>query len=163
MTKSHVARSTGRADTTESTLSRPLRSAARMHVRSRLGTVRWRPSMCHVDTWIPPYPAHHPDAGVRTMPSSRALHVTPIAAAPLCRVITHSLCRRTEPSPPFLSPGAAHVASTQCTAIKGGPPVASRPCQRPCPSLISHHRHACLCFLPCHRCQATSPLLSPRA
>jgi hypothetical protein len=52
---------------------------------------------------------------------------------PLRRVSARSLYRRAEPSPPFLSPDAARVASTQCTAIKGGPLVASRPRQRPCP------------------------------
>jgi hypothetical protein len=39
---------------------------------------------------------------------------TPFAAAPL---------RRAEPLPPSLSPDAAHVASTQCTTIKGGHPL----------------------------------------
>jgi hypothetical protein len=143
--------------------SRPLRSDARVHVRSRVGIVRWCPSIRHVDTWIPPCPPHHPDTGVRTTPSSRALHVTPIAATPLHHVSARSLCHHAELSPPFLSSGVARVTSTQCTTIKGGPPVASRPCQHPCPPPVSRQRRACLYFLPHRQCQATSPLLSPRA
>jgi hypothetical protein len=112
---------------------------------------------------MPPCPAHHPDTGIWTGPSSLALHVAPIAAAPLRRMSTCLFCHHAEPSPPILSPGAARVTPMQCTAIKGGDPIASRPLQRPCPPLVSRHRRAHLCFPPCHRCRATSPLLSPRA
>jgi hypothetical protein len=52
-TKPRASRSASRTDTTESTPSRPLHSAARLRVRSRVGAVCWRPSMHHVDTWIP--------------------------------------------------------------------------------------------------------------
>jgi hypothetical protein len=52
--KLRIARSAGRADTTESTPSRPLRSTACMRMHSQVGAVRWCPSMRHVDTWIPP-------------------------------------------------------------------------------------------------------------
>jgi hypothetical protein len=85
--KPHAACSTGRANTTESTPSRPLRSTAHVCVRSRVRAVRWRTSMHRVDTWIPPCPAHDPDAGVRTTPSSRAHHATPIATAPRERTL----------------------------------------------------------------------------
>jgi hypothetical protein len=96
------------------------------------------------------------------------LQVTPIAAAPLHRVSARSLYHRTEPSPPFLSPGAAHVASTHCTAIKGGPPVASRPRQRPCPPPVSRHFRTRLCFpptpsVPSHLTSPLSPCAGPRA
>jgi hypothetical protein len=81
--KPRTACSAGRADTAESTPARPLHGAARVRVHSQVGVVRWRPSMRRMDTWIPPYPAHHPDARIRTTLSSRALHVTPIITAPL--------------------------------------------------------------------------------
>jgi hypothetical protein len=162
VTKPHVARSAGRADTAESTPSSPLCSTTRVRVRSRVGTLCWRPSMHYVDTWIPPSPADHLDASVRTTPSSCALHATPIAAAPLCRVSARSLYRRTDLSPPFLSPGAARVAFTQCMTIKGGSPVASR--LRQCLVRLWYAvTVARLYFSPCCRCQATSPLLSPHA
>jgi hypothetical protein len=162
-TKPRGPHSAGRANTAESTPSRPLCSTARVRVHSRVDAVRWCPSMHCVDTWIPPCLAHHLDVGIQTMPNSHALHVTPIAAVPLRRVSARSLCRRAEPSPPFLSPGTARIASMQCTTIKGGPPITSCWRHHPCPPLISHHHHAHLYFLPRRRCQATSPLLSPRA
>jgi hypothetical protein len=161
--KPHTACPAGQADAVKSTPSRPMHSATRVHVRSRVGAVRWRPSLHHVDTWMPPCPAHHPDASVWTTPSSRALHVAPIAVVPLRHASGRSLYLRTEPSPPFLSPGAAHVTPTQCTTIKGGHPVASHPCQRLCLPPVSRHHRARLYFPPRRWCRATSPLLSPRA
>jgi hypothetical protein len=71
---------------------------------------------------MPPCPAHYPDADVRT----NAAHV-PFARLPLLLHLyttrACSLCRLTEQSPPILSPGAARVASTQCTTTKGGHPL----------------------------------------
>jgi hypothetical protein len=96
----HAARSAGQADTAESTLTRPLRSATHVCVRSRVGTVRWSPSMHLTDTWILPCPAHHSNVGVWTTPSSRALHMTPNTVVPLCRMSACSLYRHDEPSPP---------------------------------------------------------------
>jgi hypothetical protein len=157
VTKPCAAHSAGQADTVESTPSRPLCSAPHVCVHSRVGTVHWSPSVHHVDTWIPsPCLAHHPDTGVRTTPSSHALHVTPIATGPLHHMSARLLCHRAEPSHPFLSPSAAHVASTQCATIKGGPLIAYHPCQCPCPPPVSRHHCAHLCFLPCR-----PPLLSP--
>jgi hypothetical protein len=108
-------------------------------------------------------PHGHPDAPLSSSPprrrctnkhSKRALHVAPFAAAPLRRVSTRALlpCR---PVNSFLSLGAAHIASTQCTAIKGGHPW--------CLVRASTVSTSFLWILTLRRCQATSPYLSPRA
>jgi hypothetical protein len=58
--KPRTACPAGQADAVESTLSRPMHSATRVHVRSRVGAVRWRPSLHHVDTWMPPLSSSPP-------------------------------------------------------------------------------------------------------
>jgi hypothetical protein len=42
------------------------RIALLVHAHSHVGRVRWCPSLRHVDTWMPPCPAHYPDADVQT-------------------------------------------------------------------------------------------------
>jgi hypothetical protein len=98
--KPRAAYPTGRADVAESTLSRPL-------VASR----------GHLDA---PLSSSLPRRRCTGKHSSCALH-----AAPFCRCATRarSLCHRAEPPPHFLSHGTACIASTQCTAIKGGHPL----------------------------------------
>jgi hypothetical protein len=49
MMKPHAACPAGRPDASESVPSRPLHSVAR-HTCSHIARVRWRPSLCHVDT-----------------------------------------------------------------------------------------------------------------
>jgi hypothetical protein len=88
--------------------------------------------------------------------SSRALHTAPLLPLCLCATRASLLYHRAEPSPPFLSHGAARVASMQCTAIKGGQPL-----RLIHTSAVSHHCLTRLCSLPLHRCKATSPHLSP--
>jgi hypothetical protein len=68
---------------------------------------------------MPPLSSSPPRCRHTDKHSSRALHAVPFATMPLRRVSTHALppCRAINS---FLSLGAARIASTQCTAIKGG-------------------------------------------
>jgi hypothetical protein len=79
------------------------RIALLVHAHSRVGRVRWCPSLRHVDTWMPP-----PVQLTTPMSTYKQTQLT---------------CYRAEPSPPFLSPGAARVASTQCMTKIGGHPL----------------------------------------
>jgi hypothetical protein len=82
MTKSHTACPAGRDNAAESTPSRPLCNAAH---HARVARVRWRPSLCRVDTWMPPYPAHYPNTDVQTNAARVPFMWPPFAATPLRR------------------------------------------------------------------------------
>jgi hypothetical protein len=61
------------------------------HACSRVGRVRCRPSLHRVDTWMPPCPAHYPDANVRTNAARVPFTRPPFATAPLCHTSTLAL------------------------------------------------------------------------
>jgi hypothetical protein len=73
-----------------------------------------------VDTWMSPCPAHYPDADVQTNAARVPFTQPPFCC---CAMRARLLYCCTKPSPPFLSHGAARIASTQCMAIKGGHPL----------------------------------------
>jgi hypothetical protein len=132
----------------------------------RVGTMHWRAHACRMATTIPPYPAHLLTTNVRTKipsasPPRQPLPLLPsLRFAPRERTLT-LLPRRAKPSPPLLSHGVACDASTQCMAIKGGHPLHLIRTS----TVSASDKPSPLCsplFSALHRCQATSPHLSPR-
>jgi hypothetical protein len=135
----------------KSVSSRPRRSpaGARVKLCSQGALARPCVSRGRVDSPLSSSPPRH-----------RSMDKTPfsVASTPAMPLLPHcalrqtsacSLCRRTEPSPP--SPFAqVRVASTRCTAIKGGHLcISSAPAL--CPPPVSH----CCHFRPCFRDRLT--------
>jgi hypothetical protein len=119
---------------------------------SCVARVRWHARVCRVAALIRPCPAHLLATEVWTKlpsvsPPRAAMPLLPHCA--LRQISARSLCRHTEPSPP--SPFAqVRVASTRCTAIKGGHLcISSAPAL--CPPPVSH----CCHFRPCFRDRLT--------
>jgi hypothetical protein len=103
------------------------------------------------------------DAGVWTKsPPSHALHGARCHCT-LRRVSARSLCHCVDPSPPSLSPWIGPCCFHTMRSYKRSPlSCLLFTLSASCPPLVSRHHRARLCFLPHHRCRATSPLLSPR-
>jgi hypothetical protein len=111
-----------------------------------------------------PCPAHHPTPAYRQNLPLRVPFTTLVATMPLRRVSARSPCHRAKPSPPSLSPCTGPRCLHAIHGYRRSPPSCLLSVLLvSCPPLVSHHRHARLCFPPHRQCRAILPLISPLA